>query len=251
MQNFENKNVVITGGTSGIGLAAVKLFAEKGANVFFTGRNKELITAAEEQTGATGLLSDQSDLAAIDTLVQTITKNNRKVDVLFINAGVYAVAPSAAVTETHYDTIMNINLKGAVFTLQKFIPHLEANASVIFLSSISASSAMEGTAIYAASKAGLNAVAKVAAIELAPLGVRVNIVSPGPVDTPLWGKVGLSPEQLQQVAGIIQEKVPLKKFGSAEEIAKAVVFLASDESSFTTGSELVVAGGFNLNRLVG
>jgi NAD(P)-dependent dehydrogenase (short-subunit alcohol dehydrogenase family) len=147
--------------------------------------------------------------------------------------------------------MMGTNFKGALFTLQKFIPILNDGASVIFLSSINAYNAMGNTAVYAASKAALNTIAKVAAIELAPRGIRVNVVSPGPVNTPLWGKVGMNEEQLTQTASLIQSKVPLKKFGTPEEIAKIVIFLASNDSSFTTGAEFVVDGGFNLNTMVG
>jgi NAD(P)-dependent dehydrogenase (short-subunit alcohol dehydrogenase family) len=251
MQNFKGKKVVITGGNSGIGLAVAKELAANGADVIITGRNKELTDKIAKETGVTGLVSDQSSIPAIDVLADYAKRKFGKVDVLFINAGVAAFAPIEAISESHFDDIIDINFKGALFTLQRFIPLLNENASVIFLSSINAYNAMANTAAYAASKAALNAVAKVAAIELAPKGIRVNSVCPGPVNTPLWGKVGMPEEQLAQVAGLIQGKVPLKKFGSSEEIAKTVLFLASEDSSFTTGAEFVVDGGFNLNTLVG
>lgn len=251
MQKFNNKRVVITGGSSGIGLAAAQLFGKAGAEVYITGRQKDSVDKEAGNAGVTGLVSDQSSLTDIAELVKQVTKNGKKVDVLFINAGIAAFAPVAAVSEDHYDSIMDINVKGALFTLQQFIPHLNQGAAVIFLSSINAYNAMENSAVYAASKAALNAIAKVAAVELAPRSVRVNVVSPGPVNTPIWTKVGLTEEQLTQMAGLIQGKVPLKKFGSPEEIARAVLFLASEESSFTTGAEFVVDGGFNLHTMIG
>lgn len=251
MQRFNGKSVVITGGSSGIGLATANLFAREGAKVIITGRNKKALDDAVSVSNIIGIKSDQSILPEIDELVALVKKEKTNVDVLFINAGVTAFASIDAISEQHYDDIMDINVKGALFTLNKFIPYLNEGGSVIFLSSINAYNAMANTAVYAASKAALNAIAKVAAIELAPKGVRVNTICPGPVNTPLWSKVGLGEEQLAQVATLIQGKVPLKKFGTPEEIAKAVSFLASDESSFTTGSEFVVDGGFNLNTLVG
>ena len=251
MQQFKDRTVVITGGTSGIGHATAKELAELGARVIITGRNQESATAAAQEIGAIGIASDQSNLADIDNLVSEASNHLGKIDVLFINAGIAAFAPISAITEEHYDSIMDINFKGALFTLQKFLPILKDGASVIFLSSINAYNAMENTTAYAASKAALNSLTKIAAIELAPRGIRVNAVSPGPVNTPLWGKVGMAQEQLQQVAALIQSKVPLKKFASSEEIAKTVIFLASDDSSYTTGAEFVVDGGFNLNNMIG
>lgn len=251
MQTFKDKNVIITGGNSGIGLATAKEFISKGSKVIITGRNKELVESEAKAIGALGFVTDQSNLSQIDELVKYAKEKLGKVDVLFINAGIAAFAPIEAITEEHYNSIMDINFKGAVFTLKKFLPLLNDGASVIFLSSINAYNAMANTATYAASKAALNTLAKVAAVELAPRGIRINVVSAGPVNTPLWAKVGMPAEQLSQVATLIQNKVPLKKFGSSEEIARTVVFLASSDSSFTTGAELVVDGGFNLNTLIG
>lgn len=251
MKNFKNKTIVITGGTSGIGLATAKELVAKEANVILTGRHQEAVASESKAIGAIGIVSDQSDLNQVAVLVNKVGAQFEKVDVLFINAGIAAFSPISMITEDHFDGIMDINFKGALFTLKEFLPILNDGASVIFLSSINAYNAMENTTVYAASKAALNALAKVAAIELAPRGIRVNVVSPGPVNTPLWGKVGMNEEQLSQTASLIQSKVPLRKFASPEEIAKTVVFLASDDSSNTTGAEFVVDGGFNLNALVG
>jgi NAD(P)-dependent dehydrogenase (short-subunit alcohol dehydrogenase family) len=251
MQRLQGKTAVVTGGNSGIGLATAKSLISEGARVILTGRNVKLTTEIADEIGAIGIVSDQADLAAIDELVKRASESLEKIDILFINAGIAAFAPITGITEEHFDNVMDINFKGALFTLQKFIPILADGASVIFLSSINGYNAMQTTAAYAASKAALNALAKVAAVELASRKIRVNTVLPGPVNTPLWGKVGMGEQELTTVATLIQGKVPLKKFGTPEEIAKAVVFLASDDSSFTTGAEFVVDGGFNLNPLVG
>ena len=249
MSNFKNKTIVITGGTSGIGLATAKELASKEATVIITGRHKESVETESKSIGAMGIVSDQSDLNQVKTLAAEVKTQFEKVDVLFINAGIAAFSPVSMITEEHFDAIMDINFKGALFTLKEFIPILNEGASVIFLSSINAYNAMENTAVYAASKAALNALAKVAATELAPRGIRVNVVSPGPINTPLWGKLGIEEEQLAQTAAFIQSKVPLRKFGTSEEIAKTVIFLASDDAAYTTGAEFVVDGGFNLNTL--
>ncbi|MBI3235803.1 MAG: SDR family NAD(P)-dependent oxidoreductase, partial [Bacteroidetes bacterium] len=193
MSKLTNKLAIVTGGNSGIGFAtAIELVAE-GAHVIITGRNQTAIHEATEKLGnnATGVLSDASKLSDIDHLVNVVKEQGKKVDVLFINAGVASFMPIEHVTEEHFDSITDTNYKGAFFTLSKLIPLLNDNASVIFLSSVNATSGMPNTAIYAASKAALHSLVKVAATELSVRGIRVNAVSPGPIDTPLFGKVGL------------------------------------------------------------
>jgi NAD(P)-dependent dehydrogenase (short-subunit alcohol dehydrogenase family) len=250
-KKFEEKVALVTGESSGIGLATAKELISRGAKVIITGRHKGSVENAAKQIGAMGIVSDQADMNQINELVKQTMHHFGKLDILFINAGIASFSPIDTISEEEFNGIININLKGALFTLQRFIPLLNDYASVVLLSSINAYNRMPNTAAYAASKAALNAVAKVAAIELAPRGIRVNTVVPGPVDTPLWGKVGLSEEQQNAVVSLIQGKVPLRRFGTSGEIAKAVAFLSSDHSSFTTGAELVVDGGFNLNTLVG
>jgi NAD(P)-dependent dehydrogenase (short-subunit alcohol dehydrogenase family) len=172
------------------------------------------------------------------------------VDVLFINAGVAAFAPVEQMTEEQFDNIMNVNFKGAFFTLQKFLPILREGASVINLSSINAYTGMPNTAAYAASKAALNALTRTAAYELAPRGIRVNSVNPGPVNTPIFGKLGMPEEAINEFASAMQERIPMKRFGEPDDIASLVSFLASDEASFITGSEYNIDGGTNLNPLL-
>jgi NAD(P)-dependent dehydrogenase (short-subunit alcohol dehydrogenase family) len=251
MKKLENKTAVVTGGSSGIGLATAKELIEQGAKIIITGRNKEGVQASAKKLGAKGLVSDQSSLADIDALVAETKKQFGHVDILFVNAGIAAFAPVEAVTEKLYDDMMNINFKGALFTLQKFLPLLKQGSSVTFLSSINAYTGMPSTAVYAASKAALNSLMRTAAYELAPKGIRVNAVCPGPINTPLFGKVGLSEEAVQQFAGAMQQRIPLKRFGAFEDVAKLVSFLSSDDASFITGSEYVIDGGVILNPLLG
>lgn len=249
MQNFKNKRVVITGGSSGIGLATAKLFKKCEADVIITARNGELLEKEADQLGVRGILADQSTHEGIMKMVTESTKNNAKVDVLFINAGIFKLAPITEVDASHLDEQMNINFRGAFFTLKTFIPHLNEGGSVIFLSSIVAETAMANTVAYSASKAALNALARVAAIELAPRRIRVNIVSPGPIDTPIWTKVSLTGTQIGEMNSGIKNSIPLKRFGDPAEVANAVAFLASDEASFITGTDLKVSGGLHLNSL--
>lgn len=251
MKKLQNKKAVVTGGSSGIGLAAAQELIAQGAEVIITGRQAKVVEEAARSIGATGIVSDQGDLKAIDKLTEDVKKQFGTVDILFINAGVAAFAPIEAIAEDFFDNMMDINFKGAAFTLQKFLPLLKQGSSVTFLSSVNAYSAMPNAAIYAASKAALNTFAKTAAYELAGKGIRVNTVSPGPVNTPIFGKTGLGAEALQQFAGAMQQRVPLKRFGAAEEVGKLVAFLSSDDAGFITGSEYVIDGGVNLNPILG
>jgi NAD(P)-dependent dehydrogenase (short-subunit alcohol dehydrogenase family) len=250
VQNLANKVALVTGGNSGIGLATIEELLTQGANVYFTGRKEESVAKASRQTGATGFVSDQSDLAQIELLVAQIKSRVKQLDFLFINAGVLTLAPFESLTEQQFDSDMDTNFKGAFFTLQKFLPLLGRNASVVFLSSINAYAAMPNSAVYASSKAALNSLVKVCAVELAPRGIRVNAVCPGPVSTPLFEKAGFTPEQIGGFSTLITNKVPLKRFASPKEIADMVTFLASDASGYITGAEFVVDGGFRLNQLV-
>jgi len=249
--DLTGKTALVTGGSSGIGLAAAIQLQEAGAKVMITGRNQEALDRATADSGVSAIRADQSDLAAIDSLVSHVENEWGGLDILFINAGVVAFAPVEALAEAQFDSMMNINFKGAFFTLQKFLPLLNDGASVINLSSINAYTGMPNTAVYAASKAALNALTRTAATELAPRKIRVNAINPAPVQTALFSKVGMSDEEVQAFAGAMQERIPLRRFGQPEDIANLVVFLASDAASFVTGAEYNVDGGSNINILLG
>lgn len=250
MSKLNGKVAVVTGGNSGIGYAAAADFIANGATVVITGRHPEKVAAAAAELGATGIVADQGNLENLDQLVSEIKIRFGKVDVLFINAGIFSPAPVEHISEEHFDSQMGINFKGAVFTLQKFLPILNDGASVINLSSVNAYTGMPNTAIYAASKAALNSFTRTAATELAPRKIRVNAVNPGPVATEIFSKSGLPEEAINGFATAIQQRVPLKQFGTPETIAKLVTFLASDDAWFITGAEYNIDGGINVNPLL-
>lgn len=253
MKSLENKVAVITGGNSGIGLATAREFISQGAKVIITGRKQRAIDEAVEELGnnTIGILADTSSVKHTEELVKEVKAAFGKVDILFINAGIASFSQVEFATEAHFDEIMNVNFKGAYFTLSKFIPLLKEGASVIFLSSVNATSGMPNTSVYAASKAAVHSLVKVASTELAAKKIRVNAVSPGPINTPLFGKVGLDEPSLQGFAQAMQNRIPMKRFGASEEVAKLVSFLASDDAAFITGSEYVIDGGINVNPVLG
>ncbi|MCF0059250.1 SDR family oxidoreductase [Dyadobacter sp. CY356] len=250
MNNLQNKVAVVTGGNSGIGYAAAKEFAAQGAQVIITGRNKELLDQAAKELGATGIVADQSNLSSIDKLVDNVKNKFGKIDILFLNAGLAAFAPLQSASEDHYDDIMNVNVKGTFFTVQKFLPIFNDGGSVIFNTSINAHVGMPNSAVYAGSKGAILSLNRVFATELAPRKIRVNAVSPGPVETPLYGKLGLSHEEVSGFGEILGKKILLNRFAQSSEIAKTILFLASDDSSFITGTEIVVDGGLTVNAVL-
>lgn len=249
MANLSGKTAVITGGNSGIGYATAERLKADGATVIITGRNEGRVREAADTLGVTGLVADVSSLGAIQSLVDSVRDQVGTIDILFINAGVFFGAPVGQLDEATFDKIMNINFKGAVFTLEKFVPLLNDGASVINLSSINSYMGMTGTSIYGASKAALDAYSRVAAKELAGRGIRVNTVAPGPVNTPIFGKTGMPEEAVNGLAQAIHSNIPLGRFGEAKEIANLVAFLASDEATWITGSEYVIDGGAVIRSL--
>ena len=249
MKSLANKVAVITGGTTGIGFATAKKMKEEGATVIITGRTKASLEAAEKELGVKGFISDQGKLSDIDDLVKEVSKSYSKVDILFINAGLANFMPVESATEEHYDAIMNINVKGAFFTAQKFIPILNEGSSIILNTSVNAVLGAHSSGVYSASKGALLSLNRVLAAELAPKKIRVNAVSPGPVDTPIYGKLGLSNEAVNEFASVLSKKILLNRFGQSEEIAKTVSFLASDDAAFINGTELVIDGGLTVNTL--
>ncbi len=196
-------------------------------------------------------MGEVKSLSAIHDLVVEVQFDFGEVDVLLVNAGIFQPAPVGQISEEMFDHQMGINFKGALFTTEKFLPILNDGASVINLSSVNAYTGMPNTAVYAASKAALNSYTRTAATELAPRKIRINSVNPGPVSTPIFGKTGMEEEQLNGFAQAMQERIPLKRFGQPEDIAKLVSFLASDDASFITGSEYNIDGGININPLLG
>jgi len=247
MGKLEGKVAVNTGGNSGIGLATAKEFKEQGAQVIITGRDQQTLDAAKQEIGGNvvAVRSDTSSLTEIDKLFATVKEEFGHVDVLFVNAGIGKFAPVDAVTEEFFDSIMDINFKGAYFTIQKALPLLNDNASVILNTSILANIGMPNTSVYAASKAALMTLARTLSAELISRGIRVNAVTPGPVATPILGRMGMPPEILEETEKNIQAQVPMKRFGRPEEIAKTVLFLASSDSSFLLGTEIVADGGLS------
>jgi NAD(P)-dependent dehydrogenase (short-subunit alcohol dehydrogenase family) len=250
MNDLTGKIAVVTGGNSGIGYATAQYFKEAGANVVITGRSADRVAKAAADLGVKGIVADVTDLSAIDSLVAQVKNDVGKIDVLFVNAGVFNPAPVGQISEEMFDMQMGINFKGAVFTTEKFLPIINDRGSIINLSSINAYTGMPNTAIYAASKAALNAYTRTASTELAPRKIRVNSVNPGPTYTPIFGKTGMAEDQLNEFAGAMQNRIPLKRFGQPEDIAKLVTFLASDDASFITGGEYNIDGGININPIL-
>jgi NAD(P)-dependent dehydrogenase (short-subunit alcohol dehydrogenase family) len=244
---LEGKTAIVTGGTTGIGLATAGRLAAEGAHVFVTGRRKAELDAAVNKigAGATGVQSDVSDLADLDRLYAEVRRQGRRVDVLFANAGGGSFASLEQVTEEHFDQTFDINVRGLMFTVQKALPLLNDGASVILTSSTAATSGAETFGVYAASKAAVRSFARTWANELKGRGIRVNAVTPGTIDTP--GITGLAPDEAQaeQLKGFLAGQIPMGRMGRPEEVAAAIVFLASDQSSFITGAELYVDGGLN------
>jgi len=248
MNKLNNKLAVVTGGNSGIGYAAAKELIAEGARVIITGRRKEAVEKAAEELGAIPFVADQADLDDIDFLKNEVEKQFGRVDILFINAGITGgLIPIEKMSVRNFDEVMNINFRGAYFTLNKFIPILNTGASVIFLSSIVASTYKPNSSVYQASKAALNSIAKTAAAELAPAKIRVNMISPGPIKTEIMSKAGLDEETLKSLNDHLINQIPLKKMGTPEEVAKLVVHLSdSSVSSYITGTEIIIDGGLGL-----
>jgi NAD(P)-dependent dehydrogenase (short-subunit alcohol dehydrogenase family) len=248
MERLKGKTVLITGGTSGIGLATAKLFIAEGARVAVTGRNPERLAATQNELGSDTLVirSEAGNLAEIDSLMAQVKDHFGQLDILFINAGVAKAAPLEFVSEPMLDEIMGTNFKGTFFTIQKALPIFASNASIIVTSSITNQLGSPNFSVYAASKAALRSLVQSLSLELVGRGIRVNAISPGPIATPMFDSFGLPPEAVQGIKGEIAHKSPIKRFGTPDEIAKVALFLASDGSSYLVGEEVVVDGGMSL-----
>lgn len=245
MQRLEGKTALITGGTTGIGRATAQLFIEHGARVAITGQNAERVAEATAALGhgTIGLRADASSAADMAAVAQRLQTEFGKVDILFANAGIAKPRPLTDVDGAHIDEQFNVNVKGVLFTVQKLLPLLAKPASIILNASTVAEQGTAGMSVYAATKAAVRSLARSLSAELAPQGVRVNAVSPGPIETPIYGKLGLPEAAVKEWGAQIQGKVPLGRFGVPDEIAKVVLFLASDDSSYMLGENLLVDGG--------
>jgi NAD(P)-dependent dehydrogenase (short-subunit alcohol dehydrogenase family) len=243
---LEGKVALITGGNSGIGLATAKQFVNEGAYVYISGRRDTELAAAVKEIGknVTGIQGDVSNLVDLDRLFAQIKREKGKLDIVFANAGVATYAAFGKITEEHFDSIFGINVKGLLFTVQKALPLLPDGASVILNASVVASKGLSSNSVYSATKAAIRSFARTWTTDLKDRRIRVNAVSPGPIDTPglnnLLASSGAGDQRLKALSTV----VPLGRLGTPDEIAKAVVFLASDDSSYVTGTELFVDGGF-------
>ena len=246
-QRLAGKIALITGGTSGIGLESAKLFAAEGARVFVTGVGAESVANAKKVLGASAevIRSDSGDSGKIKELFSYLQKQAGGLDVLFLNAGIAKFAPLEHLSEQDFDDVYRINVKGPWLEVKHALPLLRPGASIILNTSINNSIGMATSSIYAASKAALRSLARTLSGELVSRGIRVNAVSPGPTETPIFSKLGIPAEQAQGFAASIIGKIPLGRFGQAHEIAKTALFLASDDSSFIVGAEIVADGGMS------
>jgi NAD(P)-dependent dehydrogenase (short-subunit alcohol dehydrogenase family) len=248
MKRFEGKVAMVTGGNSGIGLGTARAFAREGAAVVITGRDEASLKAAQKEIGGEtlALKADVSRLSEIDAAMAKVQDRFKRIDALFVNAGVGKFVPFDQVNELFYDEIMNVNVKGAFFTVHKALPLFSQGAAVVLNASINGHKGMAGTTVYGASKAAVLNLARTLSADLIPRGIRVNSISPGPVESAILTRAGLSGEQLQQTREWIKGQVPLKRFATPDEIAEAVLYLCSPASAFVVGADLVIDGGMIL-----
>ncbi len=247
MPDLTDKVAVITGGNSGIGRATAAELVRLGTKVVISGRDEGALEKAAHEIGgdAIAVRADVTKLSDLDRLFEQTREAFGKVDILFVNAGLAVLKPLSEMTEEDFDRIMDVNFKGAYFTIQKALPHMNDGASIVLNTSINAHIGMPMTTVYAASKAALLSLIRTVSAELLSRNIRVNAVSPGPVETPFYGKLGMDEAQIQGMAAGILEQIPMKRFGTSQEIAKVVTFLASDDASFILGTEIAADGGMS------
>ncbi|WP_428331379.1 SDR family oxidoreductase [Mucilaginibacter sp.] len=243
---LKNKVAVITGGNSGIGLGTAKLFAAEGAKVTITGRNAATIETAITEIGydAIGIVSDVININSFEPLYERVKDTFGKIDVLVVNAGIVSLSPIEGVTEEMFDQVIDINYKGVFFTVQKALPYLNNGASIIITSSTVANKGLSGGSVYLSTKAAERALVRAFAAELVGKNIRVNALSPGSIDTPIFKKAGFAQEQEDEMNNFFVSVTPMKRAGTVEEMAKGFLFLASDDSSYMTGGDLLLDGGF-------
>jgi NAD(P)-dependent dehydrogenase (short-subunit alcohol dehydrogenase family) len=244
-QRFKDKVAVVTGGNSGIGLGVAKAYAREGAQVAITGRNEKTLEVAAKEIGdeTLAIQSDSGKVREIEAAMQKINQRFGRIDALFVNAGVAKFVPFEEVTEQFFDETIGINMKGVFFTVQKAIALMSKGSAIVLNASINAHLGMPGTTVYGATKAAVINMAKTLSADLLEKGIRVNAISPGPITSALLARDGISQEKLQETKDWIQSQVPIKRFGTPEEIAAAVLYLTAPESAFVLGAELIIDGG--------
>ena len=247
MQKLENKVAVITGGNSGIGLATAQHFVNEGAQVIITGRNQQNLQAAKEQLGSQAyiLTSDAGNMNDIRQLAQQVQAIASRIDILFVNAGFGKFSPIGEVNEAHFDEQFNVNVKGLYFTIQQLLPLMNDGGAIVLNTSVVTEMGMPGASVYSATKAAVSSFAKTLGAELTGRKIRVNVVSPGPIETNFFNATGMTQEQIEGFAQGVLGKVPMQRFGSPDEVAKAVTFLASEDASYVLGTEIYVDGGMS------
>ena len=247
MHRFKDKVIVVSGGNSGIGLETVKGFLSEGAKVVFSGRRQEALdeVSAELSGEFKAVLADQGKTEDNKKLIDEAVAAYGKIDVLFVNAGVAYFVPADQIDEDHFDSQFNINIKGPAFLVKNAIPHLNDGGAIIFNTSVVHLKGFEAAAVYSATKGALRAYSRVLTTELAPRKIRVNVVAPGPIATPIYDKLGMPQEAVEEMGKGFAASNPLKRFGNPKEIADAVLFLASDEASYVNGIELAIDGGMS------
>jgi NAD(P)-dependent dehydrogenase (short-subunit alcohol dehydrogenase family) len=245
MTKLNNKIALITGGTSGIGKATAMDFIEQGATVIITGRHQDTVNATVAELGANakGIVADSSSVADLKQLAEKVKTLTGKVDVLFVNAGYGKFAPIEMIDEAHYDEQFNVLVKGTLFTVQSILPLMGEGGSIVLNTSVVTEVGMQGASVYSACKGAVKSFVKTFASELSAKKIRLNAVSPGPIETDFFNKTGMNQEQINGFAGAVLPQVPLGRFGKSVEVAKAVTFLASDDASFIHGTEVFVDGG--------
>jgi NAD(P)-dependent dehydrogenase (short-subunit alcohol dehydrogenase family) len=246
MGKLEGRHAVITGGTTGIGLASAQLFQEEGARVAIVGRNPDNLKSAAETlgSGCLPIQGDMSKLAEIEAMAKTVAAAFPKVDVVFANAGITTFAAIEEVDEALYDQVMDLNLKGVYFTVKHLLPQMTDGGSVILTTSVRGRAGSPKSSVYGASKAAVASLARMLGVELAPRGIRVNALCPGAVATPIYERLGWSAERVETIRERIKSQLPIGRIGTADELARAALFLASDDSSYMVGEEMVVDGGY-------
>lgn len=247
MSKLKNKVAVITGANSGIGLATAKLFLNEGAKVVLSGRRQSAL--AEVSKSLQGdFITVVADVSKPEDNINLIKKSTDKfgnIDILFLNAGIAPPTPTTDITETHYDEIFDINVKGPILAVKEALPHINDGGTIMFTNSVVHQKGFDGLSVYSASKGALRAYSRVLTSEVKSRGIRVNSIAPGPIDTPIYGKMGLPQDVVEQMGQGFAEQVPLGRFGTSEEVANTALFLASDDASFINGIEIEVDGGLS------